>query len=767
MIPSCSNEIDLFKRTKNFLRLSLIQKKQFFWIICILIFSCNSPVFSQCPDCDSLVRSFPSVISGIKVDTFYTGSVSDFGSTYMAQGCSVAAGPLRVGQFGPFTLTFRFSCPVNNILLALNAANNRETFSFTTNAGSLLLDACTPNSCQAFSQTGNTLTGFGIGIPGSSAILTVSSTNPYTSITITGSGGQAGSMIGLCAKQTIAPPPLVVSPSQRICKGDSVTLTVSGGNSYSWSPATGLSNTSGATVVAHPVTTTVYTVTSSDTSNCTGYTNTATVEVKVNALPAVSVNSSSICSGSSATLTAGGAHTYNWSPSTGLSAINGSTVAANPNATTSYAVSGTDTNGCVNVAVSTVTVISNPVITVNTASICLGQQSALLTANGATTYAWSPATGLSSTSGSSVTATPVITTIYSVTGTNGICTSVTTTTVVVNPLPKVSVNNGSICSGNHLLLNAGGANVYNWSPSTGLSATTGSSVTANPMVTTHYTVTGTNSHGCMDTAVALVTLYPTPVINISSSVDSGCVPLCVNFAISPALTGNYNWNLGDGTISSVPAPYHCYNTSGNRTVQLHFTDNNNCINSSSLPVKVFPRPVAAFNASPQPTTILDPNIQFTDQSSGAVIVNWIWNMGDPKNSYSFQQNPSFIYSDTGTYSVKLIITSDHHCSDSIIHPVTIDDFFTLYVPNAFTPNNDGRNENFLVQGLGIKEFVIRIFDRWGSLTFESKDMNSGWNGTLLGKGAESCPEDVYIWIIELQQTNGKKRELRGTVSLVK
>src|SRR5205085_908294 len=143
------------------------------------------------------------------------------------------------------------------------------------------------------------------------------------------------------------------------------------------------------------------------------------------------------------------------------------------------------------------------------APICNGQ-SVALTANGAQTYSWTPSTNLSSSTGSSVTANPSSTTSYTVTGTdaNG-CSATAQVTVMVNPLPVITVSTPApLCNGPSTALTANGAQTYSWTPSTNLSSSTGSSVTANPSSTTSYTVTGTDANGCSATAQVTVTVNP-------------------------------------------------------------------------------------------------------------------------------------------------------------------------------------------------------------------------------------------------------------------
>ncbi|MBK5286309.1 MAG: hypothetical protein JJE25_12990, partial [Bacteroidia bacterium] len=230
-------------------------------------------------------------------------------------------------------------------------------------------------------------------------------------------------------------PGITVSPNVAICSGQSTILTASGANNYSWTPTTGLSSSNSSSVTASPTSTTTYTVTGNP-GGCT-----AQVTVTVNPLPVVTVTpNTSVCAGQSVTLTASGANTYSWSPPTGLSSTTGSTVTATPILTTTYTVTGTSASGCTRTAQVTVTVNPLPVVTITPpAPICPGQ-SATLTANGASTYSWSPATNLSSTTGSPVIATPTSTTTYTVTGTSNGCTATAQVTVTINPVPLVTVS---------------------------------------------------------------------------------------------------------------------------------------------------------------------------------------------------------------------------------------------------------------------------------------------------------------------------------------
>ncbi|HYG50364.1 MAG TPA: PKD domain-containing protein [Flavobacteriales bacterium] len=410
-----------------------------------------------------------------------------------------------------------------------------------------------------------------------------------------------------------------VTPSApSICAGGSVALTASatGAISYTWSPATGLSSTSGATVTASPAVTTTYTVTAS-TGTCTG---TATVTVTVNPLPAITCTPAApaICSGSSVALTASGASTYSWSPATGLSGTTGATVTSSATTTTTYTITGTSAAGCVNTGSVTVTVNPNPTVSCTPAapSICTGG-SVALTGSGASTYSWSPATGLSATTGTTVTASPAATTTYTITGTSAAgCTGTATVTVTVNPTPTITCTPAtpSICSGGSVSLTAGGASTYSWSPATGLSGTTGTTVTATPAATTTYTITGTSSAGCVNTGTVTVTVNPLPTITCTPAAPAICSGSSVTLTAGGAST--YAWSPGTGLSGTTGATVISSATT-TTTYTITGTSAAGCVNTGTVTVTVNPLPTITC-----PSASICAGGSATLTASGAVSYTW-------------------------------------------------------------------------------------------------------------------------------------------------
>jgi gliding motility-associated-like protein len=134
------------------------------------------------------------------------------------------------------------------------------------------------------------------------------------------------------------------------------------------------------------------------------------------------------------------------------------------------------------------------------------------------------------------------------------------------------------------------------------------------------------------------------------------------------------------------------------------------------------------------------------------------------------QNPTFAYTEPGTYAVALVVKSENGCTDTIVKQLIVGEDFGLYVPNAFTPNEDGLNDVFQPKGFGIVKYQIQIFDRWGERVFETKSFDHGWDGKFRSKGTDYekiCEEGVYSWLINVTNVFGKAHELKGHVTLIK
>jgi hypothetical protein len=372
-------------------------------------------------------------------------------------------------------------------------------------------------------------------------IVTPTATTDY-SITGTDANGCVSSNTAV-STVTVNALPTVSVTSGAICAGQSYTMIPSGANTYTYS--------SGSDVVA-PTMNTSYNVTGTDVNGCVS-SNTAISSVTVNALPTISVNSGAICTGNSFTMVPSGANTYSYS--------SGSAVVT-PIMNTSYNVTGTDAQGCVssNTAVCTVTVNALPTVSVTSGAICPGQ-SFTMVPSGANTYSYS--------SGSAV-VTPTMNTSYNVTGTdaNGCVSSNTAvSTVTVNNLPTISVNSGSICTGQSFTMTPSGASTYTYS--------NGSAV-ATPTANASYNVTGTDVNGCISSsaAVSSVTVNALPMVMATTNSTLLCTGQTASLTASGATSYTWNTSAISAVIAVSPTTTVTYTVNG--------TDANGCSNVATI-----------------------------------------------------------------------------------------------------------------------------------------------------------------------------------------
>ena len=569
------------------------------------------------------------------------------------------------------------------------------------------------------------------------------------------------------------------------CYGSSTgqaTVIPSGGTgayTYSWSPA------GGNNANANNLSAGTYTVTVTDANGCTHDTS-VVVTQPAQLRDSISASVNVLCNGgNNGSATAGvtggtSPYTYSWSPYGGANATASSLTAG------SYTVTVHDHNGCTASASVSITQPSALAITDTVSVLCIGQ-SATLSPNytGGTpayTYSWSPATGLSCTACAAPVASPTVNTVYTVTLTdaNGCSISLADTVKVAPPLQITAGVSQAICPGDSVSLtsSASGGNgvyTYSWSPATGLSCTMCKNTMASPSVNTTYSVVVND--GCStppDTATVTITLNPLPVINFAADTNSGCAPVCTAFKntttlISGTIT-SWLWNFGNGDTSSFKTPYECFNTPGNYNVSLTAVTDKGCIDSMTVTdmIHVYSYPKAVFTMAPQPTTIINPTITFTDKSTDSygTLSSWQWLFGDMTDATSTEENPTHTYQDTGTYCAMLTVTNIHGCKDSVTECLVISPQFTLYIPDAFSPNGDGINDIFQATGQFVHNFKMYIFDRWGSLLYYSEDINKGWNGTANG-GSVVCQEDTYVYMITCDDNFGNKHSYIGKIALVK
>ena len=543
--------------------------------------------------------------------------------------------------------------------------------------------------------------------------------SPNVTTTYTLSGTNAAGCVGSDSSVVIVNPQPIISinpATPSICVGGNVQLTASGGNSYSWNLSASLSNTSIANPVASPLLTTTYTVTGTSTQGCT---NTAQVTVTVNTLPVVSFSGlNPVNCFAPAVNNLVGNPTGGVFSGTGVTGNTFSPTVAGVGGPNTITYSYTDANGCSNSSIQQTIVIAGANITASAVSnsICAGSSTIFL-ATGGQTYIWSPSIGLNSSISASPTAQPNVSTTYSVFGidVNG-CTGTASVSLTVTPLPNVAATGINICYGQSGIISASGASTYIWGPNSALNTNIGASVTASPAVTTTYTVNGTDANGCSNSATAVVTVNPLPVIGVSPSNVLFCTGASI--ALSASGATNYSWSPPIGLNTTVGA-----NVSTNPTATILYTvtgtDANGCAASATATLTLDPIPVASFSVIPsvgcEPLTV---NFQSTSSNG----VSSIWYFGDGTSGIGNATQHTY---PSGIYDVLLIASNTSGCADSSeqLAAVTVlaspTAFFTMDPPAPGNLPFSANLFNFLNSSTGASSYLWNFGDHTTDTSFNT------------------------------------------------
>lgn len=456
-----------------------------------------------------------------------------------------------------------------------------------------------------------------------------------------------------------------------------------------------------------------------------------------------------ICNGESTTLTVSGADTYEWNDHSTNAAIT-----VNPTITTTYSVIGTSSS-CTSGATATVIVNQNPVISVNSETICEGESASLIP-TGADQYSWisDPLAGVP------FVVSPVTSTSYVVVGTNGYgCTGSATSTVTVNPNPVLTVSSPSVCEGENAVFTATGAETYVWSENNFI----GNPLIISPAVSGEYIVTVTgNLLNCSSQLEAHLQVNPLPIADFSLSAVEGCSPLTIiaNDA-SQGTISQWDWEVNDISSYTTQSPEMIFSQPGQHTIQLNVTTDQGCKSSSSTKV-INVYTVTAGIADRGNRFIIGETVDLLYVGMGAS--QWNWDLGNGQTST--QVNASTIYQQEGEYLITQTVSNDFGCSDVAQITIIVNPLFTVYIPNAFTPNDDGINDVWQFSGESwmIDNFEVSVFDRWGKMVFCTTDVNVNWDGTVNGKLAES--QTVYQYRLRILDREGINHEIWGSIVVI-
>jgi len=324
-------------------------------------------------------------------------------------------------------------------------------------------------------------------------------------------------------------------------------------------------------------------------------------------------------------------------------------------------------------------------------------------------------------------------------------------TVFNKPNPSFSISDSLVCIGspNITLTPAQVGGVFS---GTNVSAQIFSPITSG-IFPIKYLISNAN---CADSAYKNIEVKPRPNASFTAT-DS---VFCVN---DPKAT--FTPTEAGGVFSGTNVIGNQYNpiTVGSFIVK-HVINNGTCADSSFKTMLVNPKPTANFTYTPANPYAFD-TVYFT--FTGANATKYYWSFGDLNNSTSNLKDPLFEFIDVNVYRTWLKVSNNEGCSDSIYKDVSVLKRETIFVPNVFTPQNTdglGLNDYFTIRSYGINNYHMQIYNRWGSLIYETNNINPGWDGTFNG---DSCPDGVYFYIIDAIGFSKKTYHLHGTVTLLR
>ncbi len=288
---------------------------------------------------------------------------------------------------------------------------------------------------------------------------------------------------------------------------------------------------------------------------------------------------------------------------------------------------------------------------------------------------------------------------------------------------------------------------------------------------TYNTYSSPTASLCPDVSTIAVQVNPQPIANIVTSTLTSCVPGSITFSSPNVNTGTGFWTFGDSHTANGLSATHTYTAPGNYFVTFDYMDNIGCrvYTQLPMPIVIYPSPVANFNILPDENiTVATPEVEFINTSTVLQNNTYYWNVG---NIMQFNTvNASYICSEYGTMYITLVATNEYGCTDTITKLLDVKNDYGVWVPNSFTPNNDGVNDFFrpvfTPYGLDLSYYKMEIFDRWGERLFSTEDYVTGWTGGK-NNGGDPLKDDVYVYKLQYKTADGQVKHKTGHVTLIK
>lgn len=641
-------------------------------------------------------------------------------------------------------------------------------------------------------------------IPSNSGIYTVTASfiSPFASCNTT--AAITVSVVGITQP--------VITMSSSVCQDATVALSGTAGvnplTAYEWIGPAFPTGTTGAAVninAAQPNASGTYVI-KAIFSNFPQCSSTASAQLNVVPVNTVSViPPGQICTPNNAFLQAlaTGANSYQWSGPNGFTSPGANVYVyyPTPSASGIYTVTAYFGSGgnlvCTNS--NTVQLTVNPVLNfslVPRQQVCYNSSITVSGPPGATSYSWTSSTGYVSYVKDLVltSAQPNNSGTYTLNISLGPCkSSASSELVVLNPIQfTLTPFDRTVCKGDTLMLEGGATGgsenyAYTWNPGVYLESTTGPQQMSVPLGSVLYNLM-VHDIACPNYTIAHafnVNVKQPPMPNLQLERSEGCNPLIMTYDAgtkNEAVITTYDF--GNNRVfqqrDSITPVKYSLDAPGTYTLRIYSKGKNGCsgVYEYPYPLVVYPTPGSDVAWSPEiPTTTDDITFQ---PSSKEPVTDYSWTflggvtLGDTNSVNSTSPtdtsvliNPVRLYEQYGTYPVMLISKNTYECTDTVVKFVKVIDDLQIYVPNSFTPNDDGVNDVFMAKGSGMKleNYSMEIFNRAGLVVFSTKDINEGWDGKVKGQVVKDAD---YIYRIRVVGMNGEgRKEITGYITLLK
>ncbi len=550
-------------------------------------------------------------------------------------------------------------------------------------------------------------------------------------------------------------------------------------------------------------------------TNANQCSDTATISISLSTLSSQITGPDSVCANASGVTFSANASglTYQWTILNGNATIQGAN--NQQNVTLDFGASGqvtlelqvSNSAGCQDTLTKTITIISNINSSIlGDVNFCQGDTVLFIAqANtGIASVTWNVSTGnILTQSGDSVFVTfpnPGTDSIFAYIQSYG-CQDTAKLNLTIFPALNPQITGQNVfCSGDTIKLYAqttsGTSPSYSWQFLQGngniIGNTTSDSLVFIPTSTNNDTleVMLTVTDGCTDSVTKILLREPNISVNLTANRPCFGDSLIIKALVSPTLQGTFSWYydstftqpvqsggniiIQDSVLIFAPANQSAYSI----FVQWQATGSSCPPASANIQVNPDALPVidSASTQPPVTDTLILPQTEmdFTAYthalpSGASAVFSYVWDFGDGHSDSLLQNSVKHIYPETeGSYNVYLTVrnTNNPACYDTLfVGVVVIKDQYSLFIPNAFTPNGDGVNDLWKIRADGIKQVEIGIYDRWGNLLYLSQNPNEGWDGK--DQNGNALAEGVYVYVVKVEFLNGKEITRAGSVTLIR